>query len=63
MMLGPDRAIHSTVMIGAILLFTGCASAEGGGVDGEWVGERYVEDEDGTSFVKRYRLVLPDSQK
>lgn len=43
MMLGPDRAIHSTVMIGAILLLTGCASAEGGGVDGEWVGERYVE--------------------
>ncbi len=43
MKLGPDRAIYSTVMVGAILLFTGCASAGGGGVDGEWVGERYVE--------------------
>ena len=42
MKLGSDRAIHSAVMVGAILLFTGCASAGGGSVEGEWVGERTV---------------------
>ena len=38
------RVISATIVIGSVLLIS-CSSSPGGGVDGEWVGERYEEDE------------------